>query len=129
MKLAQTILVYFAALVLAFVAFRISPFENLMPPWETWFDSLGLFWSMTLSCSITLMAMLTPSAVVTGFFQRYSYGTGLISTSLLTFIGLLTYYLAAEGGPDYTFQILVPIIVAIIVSLPFSIGYLLKTEN
>ena len=128
MKLIQTSLVYLISIALATATFHFHPFAHTMPPWETCFDYLGLFWSMTLSCSLTLFALLSPSAWIAGIFQKYECWLGLVSTFLLTFVSLLAYYISSEGVPDYTFQIAVSFIVAILVLLPFILGYLIKTQ-
>jgi hypothetical protein len=122
MKLRQTLSVYLISALLAGLAFRYRPFDQTMPPWETWFDSLGLFWSMTLSCSLTLFILVSPSALIAGSFQRYTYNTGLVFVFLLTFGGLLACYFIEPEGPDYSFRIAVSFIVAFVTLLPFSIG-------
>ena len=127
MRLTRNAMVYIVAIILAVAAFYVSPFDDRMPPWETWFDSLGEFWSMALSLSVTLLTLLTPSAVIIGLFQRYSYKTGLISSSLLTFIFLFIYYLTIQGVPN-CFVIIVSFIVATIIFLPFTIGYLIRIK-
>jgi hypothetical protein len=127
MKPACFMSVYVAALILAFGVFRISPFEYHLPPWETWFDSLGLFWGMVLSVSLTLFVMLALSGFITGLFQIYSYRFGCVSCFCFAFVGLLAYYSKGRSGPDIAFQIVVSLIVASLLLLPFSIGYIIKT--
>ncbi|NJK92949.1 MAG: hypothetical protein HC904_14700 [Blastochloris sp.] len=114
------------SIALAATAFYLNPFADTMPPWETWFDFLGLFWSMTLSSSLTLLVLFAPSAFLAGIFQQFDCKSGMIFMFHLTFLLLFVYLFPRSPALDFSFQLILAFLVAILTLAPFSVGHLIK---
>jgi len=104
-----------------------------MPPWETWFDFLGMYWGMFCLVSFSYIVYLSVPTFVAGTINSTSLFRGFIGIAACVIFGTVFMYLTHSYGTPGQFEAMAYAVSYLALCLIYTSGYfarlLMKKPN